>query len=165
MAAGATYEPISTQTLSNSTTQTVTFSSIPGTYTDLVLVINGGMNTTTGYALSLRLNSDTNSNYSDVRLYAPNPYSDLHTGVTMMYFGTPAKQTLNGNHILQFMNYSNTTTYKTVISRDNDADNLIFECVGMWNSTSAITSIDLSPEFTANWYSGTTFTLYGIAAA
>jgi hypothetical protein len=41
MAAGATYTPIATYTVSGSSTLTYTFSSIPSTYTDLVLVVNG----------------------------------------------------------------------------------------------------------------------------
>ena len=163
----ATYEPISTQTLSNSTTQTVTFSNIPGTFTDLILVVNGGMDTATGYTIAIRINSDTGSNYSDTRLYGNGSTvtSDRHSNATMMYLGVPAKQTLNGNHILQFLNYANATTYKTVLSRDNDASVILFANVGLWRSTATITSISASPEFTANWYSGTTFSLYGVKAA
>ena len=56
-----TYEPISTQTLGTAPT-TVTFSSIPQTYTDLVLVFNS-KSTTLNYPY-LTVNSDTGANYS-----------------------------------------------------------------------------------------------------
>ena len=61
----ATYEPINTQTLGTAVAD-VYFTSIPQTYTDLVLVIssNTSSNTQTGY----RLNSDSGNNYSDTRL-------------------------------------------------------------------------------------------------
>ena len=63
----STYTPIRTQTLS-SVTASVTFSSLPQDYTDLILVINGGHNSTLGYGLNVRLNNDTGSNYSSTAL-------------------------------------------------------------------------------------------------
>jgi len=63
MAAGATYEPIATTTVSGSSTSTVTFSSISGTYTDLVIIGNLGSQTTNAFPY-LQFNGDTGSNYS-----------------------------------------------------------------------------------------------------
>jgi hypothetical protein len=66
------------------------------------------------------------------------------------------------------MNYSNSTTYKTVLGRSNRASSDTAADVGLWRSTSAITRIDLAMggSFpTNNFASGSTFTLYGIAAA
>jgi hypothetical protein len=67
MAAGATYVPIATAngTGSNST---ITFSSIPSTYTDLVLIIGGG-STSASVVSQLQFNGDTGSNYSWTALY------------------------------------------------------------------------------------------------
>ena len=59
----ATYEKIASQTLS-STVATVTFSSISGAYTELVLVMNPISNTTSGSYPYLRFNSDSGTNYS-----------------------------------------------------------------------------------------------------
>ena len=60
MAAGATYEPIATQTLA-SAAATITFSSIAATYTDLRLIFAKPIG---GSSLLLRFNSDTATNYS-----------------------------------------------------------------------------------------------------
>ena len=66
MAAGNTYIPIATTTLS-STASSVTLSSIPATYTDIVIVCNGQTSTGT-FDTKLQVNSDTGSNYSSTRL-------------------------------------------------------------------------------------------------
>ena len=63
-----TYEPIATTTLGSAQTS-VTFSSISGAYTDLVLVINAGNSGGTGYGIALQCNNDTGSNYSFTQLY------------------------------------------------------------------------------------------------
>jgi hypothetical protein len=162
----STYEVIETETLGTATAS-VTFSTISGSYTDLVLVINGGMATTTNYATSIRFNSDTGSNYSLTRLYGngTSASSDRGSSQTYIYTLSPGRDTLNATQIIQVMNYSNTTTYKTCLTRSNDAGYNTGAIVGLWRSTAAITSISVSPEFTANWKSGSTFTLYGIASA
>jgi hypothetical protein len=59
-----TYEPIATATLGTATAS-VTFSTISGSYTDLVLVIQRRYGySNKWYATSIRFNSDTGSNYS-----------------------------------------------------------------------------------------------------
>jgi hypothetical protein len=63
MAAGNTYEAIATQTL-GSAAASVTFSSIPGTYTDLVIVCTPLRVTAGAEELVFQFNSDTGSNYS-----------------------------------------------------------------------------------------------------
>ena len=68
MTSGPTYTPIATQTLGSSAAS-VTFSSIPGTYTDLMLIsfaqgqASGGDN-----RLVLQFNGDTATNYSSTYL-------------------------------------------------------------------------------------------------
>jgi hypothetical protein len=62
------------------------------------------------------------------------------------------------------MNYSNATTYKTIINRGNTASSTVITRSGMWRSTSAITSITVNND-ASNYLAGSTFTLYGIAAA
>ena len=58
------------------------------------------------------------------------------------------------------MNYSNTTTYKTMIARGGG--NRYVDFVGnLWRSTAAITSITIGPS----WSNGCVITLYGIKAA
>jgi hypothetical protein len=69
-----------------------------------------------------------------------------------------------------FMNYSNSTTYKTMLGRQGTASSTAGGAsltVSLWRNTSAITSIQLQLDFGSSnrWYTGSTFTLYGIKAA
>jgi hypothetical protein len=68
----------------------------------------------------------------------------------------------------QFMNYTNTTTYKTILCRtSNNYGGVIRSSVGLLKSTAAISSIwmDLAFSSSNNWSTGSTFSLYGIKAA
>ena len=78
--------------------------------------------------------------------------------------------TVRGMATIQIQNYSNTTTYKTFISRNSVTDSATGQAVsawaGLWRSTSAITSFTLdSGRSDAPWASGTMFTIYGIKSA
>ena len=166
MAAGSTYTPIATQTL-GSATASVTFSSISGAYTDLVIVYSA---TTSSGAndVCIRFNGDTAANYSATYLYG----TGISAGSTRLsntstpyvdYYGAPGISSPAGN-ILNIQNYSNATTYKTWFNRSNQAAGGVDAVVGLWRSTSAITSVTLF--ITSNTISvGSTFSLYGIAAA
>jgi hypothetical protein len=62
------------------------------------------------------------------------------------------------------MNYANTTTYKTILSRINNPGGYVNASVSLWRKTpEAITTLEAYAA--SNWASGTTFTLYGIKAA
>lgn len=159
----ATYEPISTQTIGTAVS-TVTLSSIPATYTDLVLVVGYGISTTGGENLYMRFNSDTGSNYSNTRLVAggggTGSYRD--SGATVINVGAIYTTTDPLTHISHINNYANSTTYKTVLCRNNTTSNVAAH-VGLWRSTAAITSITFSASG-GNFGVGSTFTLYGIKA-
>ena len=161
-----TYEPISTQTLGTATA-TVTFSSIPQTYTDLVLVSTNATSPS-GYLFSVRVNGDTASNYSATRLHGNGTAasSAREANYTFGFAGSVYSSTdPSGNAIVNFMNYSNTTTYKTFLMRTNVANANTSLSASLWRNTAAITSISLGVEFTQNFVVGSTFTLYGIKAA
>ena len=67
------------------------------------------------------------------------------------------------NQIVHFMNYANTTTYKTVLTRSNNASRAVETLVSTWRSTAAINSIEYYAS--GNFDTGSTFNLYGITAA
>jgi hypothetical protein len=69
--------------------------------------------------------------------------------------------------IIHIMNYANTTTNKTVISRANGtgSNSYVGISVGLWRSTAAITSINISPYNNQGIASDGTFNLYGILGA
>lgn len=165
MAAGATYVPISTQTL-GSASASVTFSSIPSTYTDLVLECVFGV--TAGTDLQLQFNGDTASNYSSTRVVAngTTAASTNTTSLTYIQPRTPANQpsTVSTTWRININSYANTTSNKTTISRYDSATVFTEADVGLWRSTSAITSLIVTAN-SSTFVTGSTFTLYGIAAA
>jgi hypothetical protein len=177
MPAGSTYTPIATTTL-GSAQATVTFSSISGSYTDLVLVVNAATTHSQATFVNMRFNSDSGSNYSYTELYADgnNAASVRGTNEAQAWLGPDVSiSTTLGQSVTigQIMNYSNTTTYKTHLGRTNRASSALDyfgtnAVVGLWRSTAAITSITVrntrgGTEY--NFATGSTFTLYGIAAA
>jgi hypothetical protein len=170
MAAGSTYTPIATTTL-GSAAASYTFSSISGSYTDLILVISG-TTTVNGAGIIFTFNGDTASNYSltYMRGSGTAAVSGRVTSINSGYlsYGAGFSSTQISNGIMQVQNYSNTTTYKTTINRVNNAAGSLGQgteaTVNLWRSTSAITSIALSPD-SGNLGSGMSLTLYGIAAA
>jgi len=158
-----TYVALATSTLGTAASS-VTFSSIPGTYTDLVLVCNF-INTIGQTDHGVRFNGDTASNYSRTQLYGTGSAAGSNRGsneTSMNFLGYIG--TSWGVSIMQIMNYSNTTTYKTALSRANGASNQVIAAAGLWRNTSAITSLDIIAS-AGTFAVGSTFSLYGIASA
>ena len=169
MAAGNTYTPIATTTL-GSAAASYTFSSISGSYTDLVLVFAGTV-TTAGNNLGLRFNSDAGSNYSTTFLEGSGTTatSNRTTGSTIISTGYQIGiGDSQSNVIWNIMNYANSTTYKTALLRVNAPTSSAYPGVGtevgLWRNTNAITSITIV-NVSSNISAGSTFSLYGIAAA
>lgn len=162
------YEVISTQTLGTAVAS-VTFSSIPATYTDLVLIANSSTTTVGSSEINkLTFNSDTASNYSTTTLGGDGSSAASFRGTSVAYIRA-GRNSQNGDSYfvpnkIQIMNYSNTTTHKTILAQGPEASNYIENDVGLWRSTSAITSVTLTAG-TNNYKVGSTFTLYGIKAA
>lgn len=164
-----TYTAIATQTL-GSTATSVTFSSISGAYTDLVLVCSIKPSDTTGPSVLARFNSDTGNNYSCTVLYGNGTSALSSRRSATNYFrifdeglSTTATTTITTT-ITSIMNYANTTTYKTGISRGNTSDKTVEACVSLWRNTAAITSVEVLVA-AGGFASGSTFSLYGILAA
>jgi hypothetical protein len=129
----------------------------------LVLIING-INLIGGENLLLRLNSDTGSNYSRTQLAGNGSSAVTFSATSATEARVGQVQTTPSICINHIMNYSNTTTNKTLISRDNGSS-LTQATVNLWRSNSAITSILVFQSSSANFLTGSTFTLYGIKAA
>ena len=176
MPAGSTYTPIATTTLGSAQTA-VTFSSISGSYTDLVLIIQAATTHTDSTFLTLTLNSDTGSNYSLTEVYGngSSATSTRASSLSQGYInsGTALSTTVGNNvTIVNLMNYSNTTTNKTYLVRQNQPAAIDYTgtgaLVGLWRNTSAINSVKIEnwrAGAARNFATGSTFTLYGIASA
>jgi hypothetical protein len=169
MAAGVTYEKIASTTL-GSAAASVTFSSIPSTYTDLVLVIVGA--NAGGSRVRYQFNSDSGSNYSRTNIVGTGSSAASYSGsnntvADLNVIGGATALTAPYTIITNFQNYSNTTTYKTLITRFGSNDGAapaVEAIVNLWRSTSAINRIDTT-ALGGNFVTGSTFNLYGIAAA
>jgi len=165
----ATYEPIATTTLGSSAA-TITFSTIPATYTDLRIVLIG---TSSGNANpELTFNGDNSgggTNYSRTALAGNGTSASSTQDINLPYIvnylvfftsGTVSYQTFD------IFSYAG-STYKTVLcdgAADRNGSGATGRAVGLWRNTAAITSLRLA--FASQTFSaGTTATLFGIKAA
>lgn len=160
-----TYEPIATQTL-GSAAATITFSSIPATYTDLRLVLV--TQNTTSANLTMQFNSDSGTNYSTATLFGAgaSASSERSTNATSLRAGSSAGNTNFRLIEIDVFNYTGSTfkTELTTASLDDNGSGSIRKIVGLWRSTSVINRIDLAYS-SGNHAIGTTATLYGIKNA
>ena len=164
----STMTPIATNTLS-SATNSITFSNIPQNYTDLAVVFNGGLSVFDFIYTQVGNGSiDTGSNYSGTQLMGngSSASSSRHSNSTYLQtLGWGIGFLNDANGLLHFMNYANTTTYKTIIDRSNSPAYGTSTFVGLWRSTSAINTIRFTGVNSRNITAGSTLTLYGIKAA
>ena len=167
MAAGATYSSIASQTLS-STASVVTFSSIAGTYTDLRLVCS--FNSSTYAVGGLKFNGVT-SGYSTTFQYGPSSGSTSSQSKMPFQqgFGPITEASAFQICTVDIMSYANSTTYKSVMWQTGNPTTTGYPgnewgC-GLYPSTSAITSVTIDSGGTNIFQIGSTFSLYGIAAA
>jgi hypothetical protein len=166
MAAGSTYTPIATTTL-GSAAASYTFSSIPSTYTDLVLISNFQTNTGSVTTYQMYFNGGSSGAYSYTRIYGDGTNassSNANTTTNIQGIGIIDPSAWNTN-IANVMNYANSTTNKTVLARTNSSGTYLGAYVMKWNQNTAITSLTVNILSGASFSTGATFTLYGIAAA
>jgi len=162
----STYTPIGSFTATTSVSSVI-ISGIPQTYTDLILVTNEKQSGARSSAM--RFNSDTGSNYSITGMYGTGAAANSYrtTNGNTIYYGYYAysgTSNFDFNAIVHINNYSNTTTYKTIVSRANNASNNVEAITGLWRNTAAISSITLHMDSLSDFASGSTFNLYGIDA-
>jgi hypothetical protein len=164
MSAGKTYIKIASQTLA-STSASVTFSNLPQNYTDLVLIVNSGTVVADGY-YGVTFNSDTGTNYSNTQILGNGStvISNRNNNSSIMYIHSTSESTVGRDTIIvNIQNYSNATTFKTILTRGNSAGYRAVASANLWRSTSAITSMQITAG--SNLLSGSTFTIYGIECA
>lgn len=159
------YESIATVTVGAGGSSTITFNSIPSTYTHLqIRAISKGDGSTAN--ATFQFNSDTGSNYSWHILYG-NGSSALAAGganATFIYLGTQsATANTFSTEIIDILDYANTNKYKTVrclTGYENNSAGEVGVFSGSWRSTSAVSSIVFSLGTNFRQYSS--FALYGI---
>ena len=174
MAADGTYETIATTSLTGSSSDII-FSSIPSTFTDLVIFVIP-ISSGNSY-MGIQFNSDTSSggsNYSRIA-WSSNGTSVAADQRSSRYaiefdvyesLGTTGS---NSTNQINIFNYANTSTFKTIHSKNSGSERNtggwgVGHGSGTWRSTDAINSVRLSLN-TGTFSSGTRATLYGIKAA
>lgn len=164
----STYEPISTTTLS-SATNSITFSSIPSTYTDLrvVWVLSGVSGTATP---GLRLNGASGVSYGTtvVRGNGTDAATATYSDNLIYLSGTNSIPSATTAALITIDIFSYTgSTKKTCLSTgsfDRNGTGATVATVALWDNTAAINSVTILLN-SNNQSVGTTATLYGIKAA
>ena len=166
-----TYEPIATTTLGSSAA-TITFSSIPATYTDLRLIIKFTSSGTISHRLGF--NGDTATNYSNTLLTgngtaASSSKATSQNGIRWASAATGVDTTGNIPEMAQIdiFSYAGSTNKTVLVAGSGDANGSGYSeaYVGLWRSTAAITSLSLYFLDATVFYANTIATLYGIKNA
>jgi hypothetical protein len=166
------YESIATTTVGGGGSASITFSSIPSTYTHLQIRAISRQ-TSTGVNAYLQFNSDTSSaNYTQHQLAGNGSTVSASATTTgtlsgaYLFYGASSSQGANvfGAAVIDILDYANTNKYKTgrsLSGYDNNGSGVLNLTSALWLSTSAISSITVLPQ-SANFAQYTQFALYGI---
>ena len=165
------YESISTVTVGSGGAADVTFSSIPATYTHLqIRGISKTDRADDNDVVKMQFNSDTASNYSHHVVLGTGSSvvaaANANTSSILTISGAAANvSSVFGSGVIDILDYKNTNKYKTVRTLggyESNSTGFISLQSGNWRSTSAITSIVLSPNIGSNFNQYSQFALYGI---
>ena len=171
-----TYQAIATTTVGSGGASSISFSSIPNTYTDLQILLSARTNGTDapGYAI-LRLNGNSSSVYSRKTLQGDGSTAQSYSGsgetaVNYMYVnGNAGTVNTFSNTSIYIPNYNSSNNkafyFDTVQERNATTNAWVMTQANLWANTSAITSITLEPQNIDSqtlFLQYTTATLYGI---
>lgn len=160
----ATYDSIATTTL-GSANSTITFSSIPNTYTDLRVVFTAQGSGADRF-LSIRYNGDTGTNYSYTNMNGNGTNARSTRGTSMSFISlgesTGSTTTNPSFYTIDLFSYAGSTNKTALMtnSADQNGSGEIGRQAALWRSTAAVTSITLFAG--GNFAIGATATLYGI---
>jgi len=167
----STYTLIASNVLTT-TTATVTFSSIPQTYTDLVLRISARTGRTDPDYILLTFNSDTTSSgttYSDTYMLGSGSTTTSgrdSSGATIYDVGIPGvNQTSNtfSSTEIYIPNYTvsaNKPFSSFSVTENNATAADIWAGANLWRNTAAVTQINMTAV--SSYVAGSSFYLYGI---
>lgn len=177
--APGSYDSIATTTVGAGGAASITFSSIPSTYTHLQIRYTARSNDVSGgdrIAQKMQFNSDTGANYSHHLLFGTGSAAsaDAYTSSTFIYTGLSdlptniAAANIFGVGVIDILDYKDTNKFKTTRTLSgqdqNSTSGRIFLTSGNWRSTSAISTITLFPE-TGSYMQYSSIALYGIKGA
>ena len=165
-----TYKAIATVTVGSGGASSIEFTSIPQTYTDLVIKFSGRSNTTGNEGVNVEVNFNGNSaNYSERQIYGNGSEAVSYTNGSSAYINrffaaaaaaTPNTFSSTDIYIPNYTSSNNKSVSGDSLSENNNTTAPITLEAGLWSNSAAITSIKLDPS--GDWVQYTTATLYGI---
>lgn len=163
----STYEKITTYTVTGSAVSSFNITSIPGTYTDFRVILYSATGAAFDDEVLIRLNSDSGSNYSMTVMggNGSTTQSSQRSNVLQWHIDNNSPSNVGGVYVMEFMNYSNTTTNKTMLNHSGRSGLAVAASINLWRNTAAITSLNFRLASNLNYQVGTTITLYGILKA
>jgi PhoPQ-activated pathogenicity-related protein len=165
----STYVKIETIEVGSGGASTITFSSIPSTYTDLLLKLSLRDNRS-GYAInsaSIKFNS-TSTTYVGRQIY----YSSGSLGSgTSTAWGIPSPVDTSyifTNTDIYIPNYANNKHKAFVVDNAAEGNGSYYEITmitGLWQDTTAISNVSFSAAGSASFVEYSSATLYGIKSS
>ena len=167
----ATTMKLIAKTSLGSDASSIEFTSIPGTYTDLLLMTSlRSDRADVADVVKLQFNSNT-SNYSARSILGTgsSALSTTYSGSEAGY-STAGSNTANtfSNDEFYIPNYAGSTNKSfsvTSVTETNNATAYMHALAGLWSNTAAITSLKLTVLYGTNFKSGSSAFLYGITKA
>ena len=162
------FESIATVSVGSGGSSTITFSSIPATYTHLQ--IRAILKQSIGSGAFARFNSDTGSNYARHRLQGNGSSASAAGDASQdkVLINTSQGFSDFGTIVMDILDYANTNKYKTerhLFGIDLNGSGQVGLESNLWQSTSAITSIEFISPNGGNYAQYSHFALYGIKSA
>lgn len=166
-----TYKKIASVTVGAGGASTIDITSIPGTYTDLVLFLSLKSERNAQYDYpELRFNDSTTS-YSDRYIYGNGSSvgSTTNTLIDYVIMGSQSGTTTAlafSNDFIYIPNYTssnNKSVSLDTVAEANYTTNYMQLHAGLWSQSSAITKITIRNQFSLDWEQHSTATLYGIS--
>lgn len=156
--------PLATITLGG-TTANLSFTSISGSYRDLIL-IGANIGLASHQYIGVRFNDVSTSVYNRVFLNSGSgggiagTARDLNSSI----INIPSTNIVGQSQLrFDIMDYSATDKHKSVLFRFDTAATETVAATGRWASTAVINRVDVL-SYGVNFASGTTFSLYGVSA-
>jgi hypothetical protein len=167
-----TYEIIASVTVGSGGAANIEFTSIPATYTDLVVLFSARTDRSGSYRDLIKLQPNSSSADGSER-HIINDGGTLESGSDSFIaagVATASSSTANtfSNNIIYIPNYAS-SNYKSLsvdaVPEENGTQTYMFLSAGLWSSSSAITSLKLVPNIGPNFVQYSTAYLYGISNA
>jgi len=164
----------STVTVGSGGAANVEFTSIPATYTDLLIKFSGRSDqaASNGQDIYIQFNNDTGSNYSFRRVYGTGSAAASDSASVSATAGRVGRVTSASSTALTFAsneiyipNYAGSTAKSISIDgveENNATASIMVLNAALWTGTAAITSLKIIPLATSNFVQYSTASLYGI---